>query len=206
MSVDTVMRAVNRALGKIRQAFRAVLTTVDSSTPIQLIQGEALAGEQLQDNELMQHYGFTSVPLPGTQLAVLPIGGKTAHGIVIACEHTQYRLKGLQGGEVAIYDDLGQFVHLTRDGIVVNGGGLKVTVTNTPEIELDAPLVTATKDLKVARNISAGGNVNATGAVGAGGSISAGGDIKDKVGSMAGMRDTYNGHKHGNTPTPDKSM
>ena len=194
MSVDVAMRAVERALGRIRKAFRAVLTNVDSTTPIQLVQGDALAGEQLQDNELMQHYGFTSAPLPGTQMAVLPIGGKTAHGIVVACEHVQYRLKGLKGGEVAIYDDQGQSVYLTREGIIVNGGGFPIKVTNAPEIELDAPLVRATKDLQVAGSITAGKDVSAAG------------NIKDKAGTMAGMRDAYNAHHHGTGPLPDRSM
>ncbi len=33
----------------------------------------------------------------------------------------RYRLKGLQTGEVAVYDDQGQSVTLTREGIVVDG-------------------------------------------------------------------------------------
>ena len=32
------------------------------------------------------------------------------------------------------------------------------------------------------------------------------GDVIDQKGSMQEMRDTYNSHKHGNSPTPDKPM
>ena len=44
-------------------------------------------------------------------------GGLRSHGLVIAVEDRRYRLRDLKDGEVALYDDLGQVVHLTRDGI-----------------------------------------------------------------------------------------
>lgn len=111
---------IARALGRIRLAFRALLTGLDTAPPVALFQADALAGERIVDNELMQHYGFTSAPPAGTMAIILPVGGKTAHGVAIATEHGTYRLKALDGGEVAIYDDQGQKVHLTRDGIVVH--------------------------------------------------------------------------------------
>ena len=207
MNQDIVMRAIDRALGRLRTAFRAVLTAIDSSAPIQLIQADGLAGEQLQDNELMQHYGFTSAPPAGTQLVVLPIGGRTAHGIVIATEHTQYRLKALANGEVALYDDLGQHIVLTRQGIVIKGGGLPVRITDTPSITLDTAYTHMTGNLHVDGDIANDGNVSTQGNANVHGDIVAGGDIKDHGGkSMAGMRAAYNGHKHGTTPPPDAPM
>lgn len=189
MNHDMIARAIDRALGRVRTAFRAVLTAIDSTPPIQLIQGDALAGEQLQDNELMQHYGFTSSPLSGTQMAVLPIGGKTAHGIIIATEHTQYRLKGLENGEVALYDDLGQYILLSRDGIVIKGAGLPVTVLDTPSVTLDTANVHMTGNLKVD------------------GSVVADGDVSDHGSkSMADMRSVFNGHRHANGPGPNQGM
>lgn len=38
------------------------------------------------------------------------------------------------------------------------------------------------------------------------GSVTAAKDVTDKKSSMQDMRDIYNGHKHGNSPTPDKPM
>ena len=207
MSRDMIQRAIDKAMSRVRTAFRAVLTAIDSTTPIQLLQADGLAGEQLQDNELMQHYGFTSVPLAGAQVIVLPIGGKTAHGIIIATEHIASRLKALKNGEVAIYDDQGQSVYLTRQGIIVNGGGLPVTITNTPSITHDSPTTHMTGDLVVDGDISNQGNVTTDGSVSVAQSVTAQGDIMDQGGkSMAGMRAAYNGHKHGSSPTPDKAM
>ncbi|MCM8595127.1 phage baseplate assembly protein V [Accumulibacter sp.] len=117
--IDLVDRRIRRALGGIRQAFRSVLSTVNPAGGVQLAQAEGLAGEALQDAELFQHYGFTSRPPAGTMAVVLPIGGRTSHGIIVATEHASYRLRALAGGEVALYDDQGQQVLLHRNGVTV---------------------------------------------------------------------------------------
>lgn len=189
MNHDIVSRSINKAMSRVRTAFRTVLTGINSSSPIQLVQADALAGEQLQDNELMQHYGYTSVPPTGAQMVVLPLGGKTAHGIIIATEHTQYRLKALKNGEVALYDDLGQQIVLTRAGIVIKGAGLPITITGTPSVTLDTPVTHLTGNLNVDGNVTAQGDIL---------------DHGNK--SMAGMRSAYNGHRHGGGATPDTGM
>jgi phage baseplate assembly protein V len=210
---DHLERLVGKALARVRTAFRAVLTNINTTPPIQLVQADGLAGEQLQDNELVQHYGFSSAPLAGTQLVVLPIGGRTAHGIVIATEHTQYRLKGLKNGEVALYDDQGQQIILTRQGIVVKGAGLPIKITDTPSVTMETDLVHMTGNLTVDGdisnngNVSTQGNVSVQGGVSVKGDLSAQGDIRDHGNkSMADMRAAYNGHHHGASPTPDKAM
>ncbi len=125
---------------------------------------------------------------------VLPLGGKTSHGIIVATEHGSYRVKSLKSGECGIYDDLGQSIILTRGGIVVNGGGKPITFTNTPSITLDTPQVTATGNINVAQNLVAQGNISDLGSH-----------------SMANMRTVYNGHTHtdpqaGSTSTPSQPM
>lgn len=195
MNHDIVTRAVNKAMGRVRTAFRAVLTALDRDAPIMLAQAEGLSGEQLQDNELMQHYGYTSAPPDGAQMVVLPLGGKTAHGIIIATEHIQYRLKSLERGEVALYDDLGQCVRLTRTGIVIDGAGQPIIVRNASSVTIDTPQTKISGKLDVDGDITTGG------------SLTAAGDVFDHGGkSMSGMRAAYNGHKHGSGPTPDKAM
>ncbi|WP_375591710.1 phage baseplate assembly protein V [Chitiniphilus eburneus] len=113
-----VDRRITRALGAVRNAFRGVLTRVDSAPPVQLVQLDGLAGERLQDHELMQHYGLTSNPPPGTMAAVLPLGGRTSHGVVIATEHAVYRLRALASGEVALYTDEGDSIVLHRGRLI----------------------------------------------------------------------------------------
>lgn len=111
-------KRIGRALGQIRQAFRAVIARVNSSPSVQLLSGQGVAGEQLRDNELFQHYGFTSCPPSGTMAIALPLGGKTSHGVIIATEHATYRLVGLQEGELAIYTDEGTKLVMKRGRVI----------------------------------------------------------------------------------------
>ena len=167
--IRDIDRRVARAMAGVRQAFRGVLRRVNTAPAVALVQADGLATEQIQDAELMQHYGFTSAPPAGTMVVVVPVGGKTAHGIVIATEHGSYRMRSLPDGEVAIYDDLGQKVHLTRAGIVVEGAGRPVTVRDTPRIYMDAPLVEMTGKLLVHDTITGHGGLAIDGTPAGGG-------------------------------------
>lgn len=118
--IEQIDKRIARALGSIRKAFRGVVTLVKTSGNVQLMQVKGMAGETLQDAEYFQHWGLATNPPAGSMAIVLPIGGKTAHGIIIATEHGTYRLKNLKSGEVALYDDQGQVIHLKRNGILID--------------------------------------------------------------------------------------
>jgi phage gp45-like len=53
----------------------------------------------------------------------------------------------LKSGEVVIHDNTGQKVYLSRAGMVLDGGGKPVTITNTPEIDADTPLLKCKGDI-----------------------------------------------------------
>lgn len=168
--IEQIDKRIQRALVSIRKAFRGVITLVKSGGHVQLMQVKGLAGETLQDAEYFQHYGLTSNPPAGSMAIVLPIGGKTAHGIIIATEHGTYRLKNLKSGEVALYDDLGHTVHLSRSGISLDGAGDPITIINTPKVRMETPLLEVTGEIK---------------------------DRCDTTGkTMSGMRIIYNNHTH----------
>ncbi len=164
---------INTALNRIRKAFRAVLTRVNSGGQIQTVQARALAGEQLQDNELFQHYGFTSNPLPGTMAVILPLGGATSHGIVIATEHGAYRLKGLKSGEVALYTDEGAKIVLKRGRIIdVECDTYRVKCKNyevdaEEEAYFNTPMVTASQQVTAQAKITGNGGMAIKGGTGA---------------------------------------
>lgn len=105
------------AMSQTRQAFRAVLSGLNTGSPVQLAQAEALKDEQLQAAELFQHFGFTSAPPAGTQLIVLPLGGQTAHSVIVATENGAYRLD-VQGGEACLYNQWGAFIRLKKEKII----------------------------------------------------------------------------------------
>lgn len=169
--IRTVDNRIQRALYGIRLAFRGVLTLVKSAGAVQLVQLDGVSGEQLQGAELFQQFGLTSHPPAGTMAIVLPLGGKTAHGIVIATEHGALRLKGLASGEMAIYNQWGDQVILSADR--------RMKVVSALAVDITTPTVNMSGNLNVA------------------GSIVAQLDISDHGNkSMLGMRTVYNGHTH----------
>lgn len=108
-----------------------------------------------------------------------------SHAVVVTVSDRRYRLKGLQTGEVAVYDDQGQSVTLTREGIVVDGAGKTITFRNAPKARFEM-------DLEVTGQVK---------------------DLCDSGGTtMSAMRLAYNGHRHrengqgSNTDKPDKAM
>ncbi|PKN07630.1 MAG: phage baseplate assembly protein V [Deltaproteobacteria bacterium HGW-Deltaproteobacteria-8] len=113
-----IAEAIKRHLAGIRLPFRAQLTGHDTAPGVGLVQAKALAGEKLQAAELFQHYGLTSAPPAGTMLLVVPVGGFTAHGIVVGEENSGFRLRGLKSGEVALYTDEGDHIILKRGRIM----------------------------------------------------------------------------------------
>lgn len=183
-SLKALFRRVQLMVG------RGVLRLAGDGHAVQKLQAEFLSGEIRDGIERVQQYGFTSAPLAGMDVIALFLGGDRGNGVAICVNDRSFRLKGMKDGEVALYDDLGQSVHLTREGIVVKGAGRRMRFTDTPEIELDTPMVKLT------------------------GQLVAQGDITDRGGagglSMAGMRQVYNGHTHtepdGETAPPVQGM
>lgn len=167
--VDTRIR---RALAGVRQSFRGVLRLVKAAGAVQLVQIDGLAGEQLQDAELFQHYGYTSNPPAGTMAIIVPIGGKTSHGIAVATEHGGYRKKSLATGEVALYTDEGDCVVLNRGRVirVVAGTQLEVTaplvtLKASTKVRMETPLVEITGQLTVAGGMAISGGSGVTAAI-----------------------------------------
>jgi phage baseplate assembly protein V len=125
--MDELMRAFNRFLQPLRRRVllmigRGIIRLVNDAHGMQRIQMDGLAGEVLDDVERMQEYGFTSVPLNGAVAVFVALAGERANSLVIAVDDRRYRLSGLNAGEVALYDDLGQSVHLKRNGISLFSG------------------------------------------------------------------------------------
>lgn len=126
-------------------ASRAVLSLISDATGMQIVQVKLLDGEVRDGIERVQNYGFTSVPLPGAEAIFLSLGADRDHGIVIAADDRRYRIKGLQGGEVAIYTDedkaaadhriifkRGKEIHLVAgaSSIVMTPAGITITTPN----------------------------------------------------------------------------
>ena len=88
--------------------------------------------EMIESREYFQHYGFTSRPKSGAEGIVILMPGNY---YMIASDDRRYRLQ-IEEGEAALYDDLGQKVHLTRAGIEASSP-LKITAS-APEVDMVA--------------------------------------------------------------------
>lgn len=163
---------------------RCTVALASAGSKLQTLQIRMLAGEVKDSVEHLEPYGFTSHPHAGAEgVAVFP-GGDRSHGVVVVVADRRYRLQGLKTGEVALYDDIGQCVHLTRGGILIKGAGLPMVITDTPKLRVEAP-IECTSD--ITDNAESGGS------------------------SMAAMRAVYNNHDHpgdsgGTTSKPNQGM
>ena len=70
----------------------------------------------------IQPYGYQSRPTGG-QAVVLAVGGSGDEAVAILVGDRRYLL-ALEAGEVCMSDDLGQRVHLTRTGIVIDSDSI----------------------------------------------------------------------------------
>lgn len=139
-----MIRALDKLVAPLRRRVmlmvgRAVVRLVADGLKLQELQLTLLAGETLDGVERLQEYGLSSHPHPGAEAAVVFVGGSRNHGLVIAVDDRRYRLKSLQPGEVALYDDQGQVVHLKRQGIAIESHA--EIALKAPRIALEAPEV-----------------------------------------------------------------
>jgi phage gp45-like len=95
---------------------RAVVQLVDDGKKLQLLQLGVLQGEDIDDAERFQSYGFSSVPLAGAEAVVIFPGGDRAHPLVVAVDDRRYRPTGGQPGEVTVYHHTGAKIRLEADG------------------------------------------------------------------------------------------
>lgn len=206
---QAIQQKAQGAVEEIRQAFRGVLHLVKSADNIQKVQASGLADETLQDVELMQQFGFTSVPPANTQAVILPIGGQTTHGIVIATENGSFRVKNLQGGEVAVYDESGSSIVLKKGRLIeIDCDVLKINAAT--KVDISSPLVETDQVFTAQGQINGNGGMAVQGGSGAsftgnvqqsGGSFTTDGDVKAGVISLSNHKHT--GDSGGKTSKPE---
>jgi len=151
-----VRREVQRAASGARQAFRALRSGLQRGLPVQLVDGDGLAAEQLKALELFQQFGFTSAPPAGTQLIVVPLGGRTSAAVVVATEHGVYRFQLGADGEAAVYNQWGDLVHLRQDRTIHVVAQAKVLI-ETETLEINATTERAHQHARADRGCVDGG-------------------------------------------------
>lgn len=173
---------------------RALVTTVNDSGGVQMMQVKLNALETRDNTPRVPEFGLASNPPVGSDAIVVFLGGDRSNGVVLGTVHQPSRPKNLAPGETMLYSQDGKYVYLTASGgIVVEAKGQAVTVNDATTVTINA----ATKVRMVTPILECTG------------------DIIDNAGSnattMAGMRAAFNPHYHpdpqgGNTGGPNTSM
>jgi phage baseplate assembly protein V len=125
---------------------RSILSSVVQGA-IARFSGSGRIGEAFAGREYFQHYGFTSRPKAGAEGLVL-IQGNTVY--LIATDDRRYRI-ALEEGEVALYTDEGDRIHLKRGGEILVSSQGTVTIEGATEVAIDSATVaiTATGDVTI---------------------------------------------------------
>lgn len=155
------LSAIRRLLAPIELRIRHLVgrgevTLVDDAKREQELQLSVLAGETLDRVERPQPYGLTSHPHPGAEHYTLFHGGIRAHGLVLCVGDRRYRLKDLEQGEVALYDDLGNKVLLGREVLRVEGVQRVEIVAPTIRLEAETRIELAAPIISIEGNLEAG--------------------------------------------------
>lgn len=96
---------------------------------------ELLAGETRDEIELMQHFGYKSIPPQDTKGLTVSVAGMRDNTIIIATSNEN--APELKEGETAVFSNFESFVKLLEDGVVNINGDSKNFVTYA---ELDSAL------------------------------------------------------------------
>lgn len=105
------------------------------------VQARVLDNEVLDNLNRIEPYGFSYRPKPGAQVYLAFPSGDRSYGVALVVGDKRYQLD-LQEGEVAIHDDeLNHRITLTRSGIVIEGGGHDVVITDAPTVIVNAGTV-----------------------------------------------------------------
>jgi phage baseplate assembly protein V len=228
-SATELMKIIKRCLKPVQIKIamligRCVLLATNDTKGIQTIKAQVMAGEVMEDVERFQNYGMTShVPSNSEGVILFPLGNRE-HGICVALDNRNVRLKQLEQGEVALYTDEGDTIILKRGNkIEINGGEevsvntktakvnatLKAEVTTADAVvtastkaDITAPIINLTGIVNVIGALNVGGTggapttIDMKGQINLEGSMDATAEISDANGSMQEMRDTFNSHTH----------
>ena len=152
--------------GKLRDLLvRALLTTTDSSNPLQYVQAKVFDGELEGDIEHLEPYGFTSRPHESAEVLLAHLDGDRSHPIAVCITDRRYRVRGLERGEVCVFDSKGRKVYLSSGGITVEGVSDPVRVHTSGTVTVDAPMSVFTGDVHIQGGLAIDGNTTSDGSL-----------------------------------------
>lgn len=136
-------RAVEKIVAPLKRRIhnmiaRGVLTAIQDSGGLQIVQATLFDGELQDEIERFQQYGFTSVPPPGSEVVVVFPQGDRSHPIVLAADHRGLRLKDMEAGDSAIYTGENHYIRLkAEDGKIYISAPHNIIVKSEETLRLE---------------------------------------------------------------------
>ncbi len=188
-------------------ATRALVRLSDPATAHQRLQVTGLVGT-LDGVDHLQPYGLSARPQSGAEALLLALGGDVGHTVAVQVADRRYHLTALEEGEVALHDDQGQRVYLTRSGMLLES--LQAIQIKAPTVEI-VGTTTITGDTTITGRLTHQGDMTSSGTLAAQGAISSATSIADPEITLSALRSAYNTHTHpgdsgGTTGTPSHTL
>ncbi|NTZ82191.1 phage baseplate assembly protein V [Burkholderia metallica] len=157
----------------------ARITTFNDAGSVQKLQVKVNGLETIDNLANLMHFGFSSGPPIGTDVAIVFIGGDRSNGVVVASNHQASRPKDLKAGEAMIYSQDGKQVYLTASGgIIVNANGQDVEVNSATNVTINA----SEKIRAVTPRLECTGDIID--------------NCDSQTSTLADLREAYDAHKH----------
>ena len=200
MDIKTIDKRIKQAFNTVRQAFRGKVARVQAGSGVQKIQVEGLDGETVQDLEHAENFGFTSNPPAGSDCVVVPLGGKTSHGIIVTTTNGAYRITGLSDGETAVYNADGAKIVLKK-GRVIEIDCDKLNIKAPSGVNITSEKVECSAVLTAQGQINGNGGMAVQGGSGTTftGNVNMVGDLNTTGALTNNGKDVGSTHKHTET-------
>lgn len=200
MDIKTIDKRIKQAFNTVRQGFRGKVARVQAGGGVQKIQVEGLDGETVQDLEHAENFGFTSNPPAGSDCVVVPLGGKTSHGIIVTTTNGAYRITGLSDGETAVYNADGAKMVLKK-GRVIEIDCDKLNIKAPSGVNITSEKVECSAVLTVQGQINGNGGMAVQGGNGTTftGNVDMVGDLNTTGALTNNGKDVGSTHKHTET-------
>ena len=103
---------------------RAILQAIDVTKKTTTIQVTGLANETISDVEKIDEFGFSSnPPIDGdSEVVIVFVNGNRDQGLALKVHHKSTKPTDLSEGDTRIYDNFGNQITLTSDGIEIQTG------------------------------------------------------------------------------------
>lgn len=111
------------------EMIRGIVTAITAqASKIMRFDASGRTGETFEDREAFQQYGLATRPKEGAECLILKQG---ENFLMIASDDRRYRI-ALEEGEVALYTDEGDKIHMKRTGVIeISCTDCKITTSGT---------------------------------------------------------------------------